>query len=135
MRMISATTALWLALVAVPGAALSADDASKTAAQTNTYQTSRMIGTNIKNMSGETLGEVDDVLVAPDGAVRGVVADVGGFLGMGERHVLINWTALKMQRSGDDMMITANIDKKTLEKQPAYEWKAKGMSPTMRSNP
>ena len=115
------TTAAVLAFLTLP--ALAASDSEKTAEQTNTYQASKIIGTHIKNVGSEAIGDVDDVLITHDGRIRGVVADVGGFLGMGERHVLLSWDALKFQRDGDDVKIVANVDKASLQKMPAYTWK------------
>jgi sporulation protein YlmC with PRC-barrel domain len=125
MRKALATTSLWIALVALPGVALAASDSDKTAVQTHTFQATKMIGTNIKDMSGNTIGEVDDVLVTTTGGVRGVVSDVGGFLGVGERHVLLDWNAIVVSRDGDDLKITSKFTKATLENLKPYEWTAK----------
>jgi len=44
----------------------------------------------IKNRKGEALGEVKSVDVNTDGTARDVKADVGGFLGVGEREVSLD---------------------------------------------
>jgi sporulation protein YlmC with PRC-barrel domain len=127
MRKALATTSLWIALVALPGVALAASDSDKTAAQTHSFQATKMIGTNVKDMSGNTIGEVDDVLLTTTGNVRGIVSDVGGFLGVGERHVLLDWNAIVVSRDGDDLKITSKFTKATLENLKPYEWTAKKM--------
>ena len=44
---------------------------------------------DIYNADGEMIGEVDDVLMTPEGEVVAVSADIGGFLGIGDRDVVI----------------------------------------------
>jgi hypothetical protein len=67
------------------------------------------------------------VLLTTTGNVRGIVSDVGGFLGVGERHVLLDWNAIVVSRDGDDLKITSKFTKATLENLKPYEWTAKKM--------
>jgi hypothetical protein len=47
----------------------------------------KLIGRNVKNPQDETVGEIESVYINADGKVDSVILGVGGFLGMGERHV------------------------------------------------
>jgi hypothetical protein len=47
----------------------------------------KLIGRNVKNPQDETVGEIESVYISADGKVDSVILGVGGFLGMGERHV------------------------------------------------
>ena len=123
MRKMLATTSLWVALVSLPGLALAASDSEKTALQTHTFQASKIIGTTLKDNSGNSIGDIDDVLLTPQGSVKGIVSDVGGFLGVGERHVLLDWNSIKVQSDGDNVKVTSAVDKAALEKMKAYDWK------------
>ncbi|TVQ59626.1 MAG: hypothetical protein EA355_00235, partial [Rhodobacteraceae bacterium] len=38
----------------------------------------------------ESVGAIDDVVMTQDGDVRGVLLDVGGFLGFGARTVMVD---------------------------------------------
>lgn len=49
----------------------------------------------VKTRSGEPVGEVKAVEVNPDGTAKAIKADVGGFLGMGERQVNMDAGSLK----------------------------------------
>lgn len=66
-----------------------------------------MIGTDVQVGSledNEELGQISDVIVSMDGEVQGVVVGVGGFLGIGEKDVIVGMDKLKIQRTGDDQV-------------------------------
>lgn len=64
-------------------------DVSVTEAVTNGYRASKIIGMDVKNSEGHTVGSVDDLIVASDDYVGHAIISVGGFLGMGVRHVAV----------------------------------------------
>lgn len=80
----------------------------------------RLIGRNIQNAQNETIGEIDAVMVDRSGKVQSVVVGVGGFLGLGERHVAINWDALSVAPNGD--RVTLNMTKDQLKALPEYRY-------------
>lgn len=48
------------------------------------------------------IGDVEDLILAQDGQVVGVTVDVGGFLGLGERTVLVPIEDLRLVQSPDE---------------------------------
>jgi sporulation protein YlmC with PRC-barrel domain len=44
------------------------------------------------------VGDIDDVLVDKAGKVTGLVVGVGGFLGAGEKDVIVPFTAIKTSK-------------------------------------
>lgn len=60
------------------------------------YRSSKIVGSPVVNEANETIGTVDDLLVAPSDKVLYAVLSVGGFLGMGERLVVVPFTNLKI---------------------------------------
>ncbi len=52
------------------------------------------LGANVTNMLGETVGDVSDIVFNKSGHISTVVLGVGGFLGMGEKHVAVPYSAL-----------------------------------------
>lgn len=80
----------------------------------------RLIGTNLQNMQNETVGEIDAVMVDRAGKVQAVIVGVGGFLGIGERQVAINWDALSVSPSGDK--VTLNMSSDQLKALPEYRY-------------
>jgi len=95
-------------------------DPLRPATVANTVDTQKLVGRNIKNRGGETVGEIDGVLIDRDGGVRYVVVGVGGFLGMGEKQVALPWDILTVAANGET--VTANLAKDTLEDLPDYKY-------------
>jgi len=58
------------------------------------YRASNVIGSSVVNEANETIGKVDDLLVSLDGKQPYTVLSVGGFLGMGNRLVVVPYESL-----------------------------------------
>ncbi len=73
----------------------------------------------------DDVGEVNDVLLGRDGTVDAVLVDIGGFLGMGERQVAVDMSALKFVQDdatdADDWFLVLQADRATLEGAPEYK--------------
>lgn len=67
----------------------------------------KLIGRNIKNPQDETVGEIESVYINADGKVDSVIVGVGGFLGVGERHVRVAWKDLRISDKGNKVVINA----------------------------
>ncbi|MDI7865249.1 PRC-barrel domain-containing protein [Rhizobiaceae bacterium n13] len=75
------------------------------------------------NKDWDDIGEVNDVILSRDGAVKAVVLGVGGFLGMGEKDVAIPMESVKFVKDGDDAddyFLVVNLNKQMLTDAPAY---------------
>jgi sporulation protein YlmC with PRC-barrel domain len=55
----------------------------------------QVLGKNVFNDNGETIGKIDDIIVAPDKAVSYAIIGAGGFLGVGRHDVAIPVGQLK----------------------------------------
>lgn len=62
---------------------------------------------DVYGADGKEIGEIEDVLLNMDGTVAAVAVEVGGFLGIGEKDVLVDWSALEIAADGDDLRVTA----------------------------
>ena len=83
-----------------------------------------LIGASVKNEQGETIGDIKDIHLNKDGSVKAAVVGVGGFLGMGERDVLISWDKLEFARddaNGGDLVVRTDANKASLEAMPEYQ--------------
>src|SRR4029077_9929363 len=67
------------------------NDTGVAMAPSSAVDTKKLIGRNIKNPAGDTVGEIESVLVDQPGNVKYVVVGVGGFLGIGEKHIALSW--------------------------------------------
>jgi PRC-barrel domain len=72
---------------------------------------------DVHGANGEELGEVEAVLADGAGKVIGIVADVGGLLGMGERDIVIGLDQLT--KDGDRLKV--NMTKEQIEAVPEFD--------------
>jgi len=72
---------------------------------------------DLKTAGGDEVGEVDEVLVDASGQPAALVIEVGGFLGVGERDVVLGLDQVELM---DDELVTS-ADKATLEGLPDWE--------------
>ena len=87
------------------------------------WRSSKLIGTKVKNGAGETIGDINDVLLAKDGKASAVIIGVGGFLGVGEREVAVAFDSLKMNTdSNGNNVVMLDATKDSLKGAPAWSW-------------
>jgi uncharacterized protein YrrD len=70
----------------------------------------------------ESVGTVDDVIVSRDGQVRGVMLDVGGFLGIGARSVMVSMDQITLvgDATNDQVYVVFTATREELEQAPEY---------------
>jgi sporulation protein YlmC with PRC-barrel domain len=68
------------------------------------------------------IGSVDDVLVDKSGKVTGLVIGVGGFLGAGEKDVIVPFTAVKSEKKNDKWYLTLDETKDSLKGAPGFQY-------------
>lgn len=83
--------------------------------------TSELIDATVYGATGEKIGEIDDAIVSLDGTVEGVVIGVGGFLGIGEKHVAVEMQqfSVRMDEDGDPQLIL-DTTREALEAAPDF---------------
>lgn len=82
----------------------------------------RLMGSAVYGQNDDNLGEVGDVVFDMQGAIQAVVVDVGGFLGIGEKRVAIQYDALKVQTNETgDVRLVVNATQEQLESAPSYD--------------
>ncbi|WP_375263559.1 PRC-barrel domain-containing protein [Palleronia sp.] len=69
------------------------------------------------------VGEIEDVVLGPGGQTLGLTTDVGGFLGIGQKTVLIPLQDIRLVRpqDGNDISIVTRLDKEALRNLPEFE--------------
>ena len=110
---------LGLGLLAAP-ISFAPHDAVAATAETAAVDAQKLIGQDIENASGETVGEVESVVIDGAGNVKYVIAGVGGFLGLGEKHVALLWDELTISENGNKVM--ANVTKEQLQALPEHKF-------------
>jgi sporulation protein YlmC with PRC-barrel domain len=69
-----------------------------------------LIGANVVDQEGNSVGEVSDLVVGSDQRVQHVIVDVGGFLGLGQKPVAIQLDQLRKSDESSSLMVTMSKD-------------------------
>ena len=88
-----------------------------------TVSADQLIGADIRsNMDDSQIGSVGDVILAGDGAVEGIVAQFGGFLGFGRDRVLVGADDVEIFQDADgNTLVRTSLTREALEGMPEYE--------------
>lgn len=81
-----------------------------------------VIGADVLSFEGESIANVDDVVLTAEGDVEYILVDVGGFLGLGARTVAIPFAdvTVQMDDAGNPELQT-QLSEDDLENMPEYE--------------
>jgi sporulation protein YlmC with PRC-barrel domain len=83
---------------------------------------SKLVGATVKNANGESIGEIHEVVLGSDGRAEGLIIDVGGFLGINAKPVLVKWSDVTIQSdSNGNVVVATNMDKDQLKQLPEYK--------------
>ena len=93
------------------------DDDDDNSAMWNDLSMDKLDDMEIVNEAGEKIGEVDEILADGDGNLLAAIIEVGGFLGIGEKEVVISLDHFQLQ---DDKLVTP-MTKEQLEALPEWE--------------
>jgi hypothetical protein len=82
------------------------------------YGTSEILGSSVKNLQGDYLGRITDLVVDSHGRVAFAVLSHGGFLGMGGTSVAIPFEALTFNSMGKHFAL--DISRARLDSAPVF---------------
>jgi hypothetical protein len=95
-----------------------AQDTLKTVLPKNDVQ--GVLGKEVKSSAGENLGRIVEVLVDQLGQVRAAVIDFGGFLGVGSRKVVVDWSTMHFVPANEHGQITLDLTRDQIKAAPEY---------------
>jgi sporulation protein YlmC with PRC-barrel domain len=85
---------------------------------TSAIRAKKVIGTNVKDTSGNTIGQIEDVVLDKlSNNIMFAVVGFGGFLGMAEKYHPIPWSALDYDEDEDAYVV--QYSKEQLKAAPA----------------
>lgn len=85
-----------------------------------TLSADQLIGANVIDGADETIASVDDVLIA-NGAVDGIVAKFGGFLGFGSNTVLLTMNEVEAVRDANGTLaLRSSLTPEAIEARPEF---------------
>ncbi len=80
-----------------------------------------ILGGEVVGRKGDTVGRVIDVLVDAAGSPQAAVLDVGGFLGLGNRVIAVDWHLLHFRPADHDHPITVDMSADRIKAAPEYK--------------
>jgi hypothetical protein len=81
-----------------------------------------VLGRDVRSAADENMGRIVDVIVDRSGQVRAAVIDFGGFLGVGSRKIVVDWSALHFGRIANKSdNITLELTKDQVTAAPEYK--------------
>jgi sporulation protein YlmC with PRC-barrel domain len=101
---------------------------SQHGAFSNAAHASDIIDKKAYGEDGEAIGTVNDLIITSSGRVDAAVVEVGGFLGIGQHTVAVDWSEIKINPSAD--RVTIAMTKDQLKAAPEYKKTAQSNVPT-----
>lgn len=95
--------------------------------QQGEFRASDLIGATVRNAANENIGDISELVLSPDGRIMAAIIGVGGFLGIGQRDVALDFKSLRIERDSSAMtqrgsfIVRVNATKDSLQNAP--EWK------------
>ena len=86
----------------------------------------------VRNDQNDSIGEINELILNKDGQVVAAVIGVGGFLGIGEREVAVDFKSLKIEQDPNaatnrgSVTVKMAATKDTLKSAPAWSWGDRG---------
>lgn len=80
-----------------------------------------ILGKRVKGPKGEDLGRVVDVLADASGRVRTAIIDFGGFLGVGNHRIAVDWPLLRFDPTSAESPLLLSVNVEQLRTAPEYK--------------
>src|SRR5215216_4281062 len=85
------------------------------------FLASNVIGATVYSQDDQSIGDINDIILSPEGQPSQVIVGVGGFLGMGEKDVVLDMSKLKMAATDDgSLKIIVQTTPEELKNMPAF---------------
>jgi sporulation protein YlmC with PRC-barrel domain len=81
------------------------------------HRVSKVIGSDVRNKSGDKIGDIRDLVVDDRGTIKLAIVSTGGFLGVGDRLHAVPWDVLTLGPKDDHIL---DIDKAHLQSTPGF---------------
>lgn len=76
----------------------------------------------------ESIGEIEDIIVSPEGRVEAAIIGIGGFLEIGEKDVAVSWDSLAFESRdtdddgvADDHFVVYTASRESLDAAPEFD--------------
>ena len=79
---------------------------------------SKLIGATVKNKAGDSIGEINDLVVSAGATVTTAVVKVGGVLGIGDKKIAVPYKSFSVSPDGKTLYLDMTADQ--LKSMPSY---------------
>ncbi|SDF87992.1 PRC-barrel domain-containing protein [Alloyangia pacifica] len=86
-----------------------------------------LLSTSVTSPDGETIGSIKDFIITGEGQITAVILGVGGFLGMGEKDIAVDYDELDIQYDGNAIQLEMTRDE--ADAAPEYQYRDKQTPP------
>ena len=90
----------------------------------NNSLASNLIGSAVygsASQDAEMIGDINDIVITPEGQVASVIVGVGGFLGIGEKDVAVEYGTIEWVERDGERWLVANMTREQLEAAPSFD--------------
>jgi len=85
------------------------------------FLASNVIGATVYSQDDQSIGDINDIILSPEGQPSQVIVGVGGFLGMGEKDVVLDMSKLKIAATDNgSLKIIVQTTPEDLKNMPAF---------------
>jgi len=86
------------------------------------FLASNLIGATVYSQDDQSIGDINDIILSPQGQPSQVIVGVGGFLGLGEKDVVLDMSKLKIAALEDGKLkIVVETSSDELKNMPAFK--------------
>ncbi|MRX51714.1 hypothetical protein GI374_15020 [Paracoccus sp. S-4012] len=84
-------------------------------------------GATVESPTGENIGSINDLIMDETGQITAAIVGVGGFLGIGEKQVAIDWANLKIDFDGQ--RLSTDLSREAADAAPGYVFRERTAAP------
>ena len=92
----------------------------------NDELSSKVVGLDVYNNDNKDIGQIKDIALSSNGRSQAYIVSVGGFLGMGNRYIAVNPSAVKVTYNENDKKWHASMNATADQLRAAPEFKYSG---------
>lgn len=86
----------------------------------NAWRANAVMDAPVYNPDGQEVGEVEDIVMRPDGTLTGLIVEANGFLDIGDQHVRVAWDEVRFRGEGQRGVV-APLDKGNVAEAGLFE--------------
>ena len=105
-----------------------AQDGGRVATTGNDVAKTHLQGQGLESVLGreirtkdEDMGRIIDLLADRNGQLQAAVVELGGFLGIGTRKIAVEWSALRFDTRGKQVIVVLEMSRDHLRLAPEYK--------------